>query len=120
MQGIVNFFSGEDHNVANLKVLAATEIPMVMRYSREACLTVSLHLSSDLSIHVKLVEDMCNSYDMGKNNYPQTLPKMQNPLTNWLKSAWTEPIPPTGGLAFSQDWKIGEGTGPTNDGHSGR
>ena len=83
MKGLVDLFTNEVPNIANLKALTVTEIPILMIYAREVYLTVSLLLSCGFSIYVKLVEDMGNRYFMGKDNYPQTLPKIQNIFSNW-------------------------------------
>ena len=69
---------------------------------REAYIMVSLLLSSDQSIYGNLVKDMQNSYTLGQNNYPRTLPKMQNLLANWQNSARKTPINPTRNLSFDQ------------------
>ena len=86
------------------------------RYAREIYLTASLLLSCDQSIYGKLIKYMADNYAMGQENYPWTLPKMHNLLSNWQHSARTTPIPPTGGLYFSQEPVNDEGTELTNKG----
>ena len=44
MKFLVDFFTNEAPNVTNLKALNSTEIPMVMIYSREVYIKVSLLL----------------------------------------------------------------------------
>ena len=93
---------------------------MVTSYTREEYLVVSLILSCNPSIYRKIVDYMGNSYDMGKYNYPWTMPKIKNLLSNWWNSAQTIHIPPTGGLDFSQEQINDEFTGPTNESHGRR
>ena len=44
MKFLVDFFTNEAPNVTNSKALTSTEIPMVMIYSREVYIKVSLLL----------------------------------------------------------------------------
>ena len=93
---------------------------MVTSYTREAYLAVNLLLSCDRSIYGKLVEDMGNIYAMGQYKYHQTLPNIQDLLTNLHNSAWTMLRSPTSGLAFLQERRNNEGTGPSKCCHDRR
>ena len=120
MKGVVDFFVNEAPNVADLKALTATDIPMVASYTREAYLAVILLLSFDKNIYVNIVEDVVNIYSIGQDNYPQTLSKMQNLLANWKNRTCTMPRLPTGGLAFYRERTENEVAVPTNGCHNGR
>ena len=120
MKGLIDFFTKEAPNVSDSKYHTATEIPMVTSYTRETYLTVSLLLSCDCSIYGKLVEEMGNSYTMGKVKHPRTLTNMQNLLANWRNSARTTPRRPTDGLSFTQEIVNNKSNRPTNGGHIGR
>ena len=93
---------------------------MVISYSREAYLVVSLPLSCDRGIYSKLVEDMVNIYAMGQDNYPQTLPKMKNLLSNCQNIALKTPRPPARGLAFDQELSNNKSNVPTRGGYVGK
>ena len=84
MKGLVYFFANEVPNITNPKVVITTEPPMVFNYASKAYLSVRLY--------GKLIKDMGNNYSMGQDSYPQTLPKMQNLLTNCLHMTRTTPV----------------------------
>ena len=103
IKGLVDFFIIEVPGTYNLKYLTNMKLFQATNYTREAYLNVSLLLSCDCRIFENIIEDKGNKYAMDQDNYPRTLPKMQNLPNNWRHNDRTILRPPLGGLYFSQD-----------------